>query len=140
MRRSFTTCGGNHRNILRSTSQAQCGRDTDPVFRIAKPVNNRVLGKLIYSGEFEIQPDYRGKPHIVYVFLRLLQALAAINWPEFNAMYAIVPANHVKLADGYGLTWPPRAITWNDPVPPGRLKDHWLVAIDRAGFDHIWAD
>ena len=70
--------------------------------------------------------------------MRMLQAMSALKWPHFEAMYAFIPANHVKLTDGYDFSWKiPAAITWKEPVPQGRLNDHW--AVDRVDFEHIWS-
>lgn len=125
---------------LRRTSQAQYQRSTDPIVHVAKPVVDKLCGSLIYIGELEFSPEHRGKPKVLYAFLRLLQALAALKWPDFHAMYAILPNNHIKFSDGYGFNWKiPAAITWQEPIPAGRLNDHWIVAIDRLDFDHCWS-
>lgn len=127
-------------SYLRRTSQEQYHRDEDPIAAIAPPVNAHVQGRLIYLGELEMHPGHRGRPRTLFRFARVMMGLSALKWPEFDVMYAFVPKEHLKLADGYGFTWRvPRAITWAEPVPKGRLNDHWLVATSRDDFVHAWA-
>jgi len=125
---------------MRRTSREQYRRDKDPIVSIAEPVLQNVSGRLIYLGELELHPQHRGKVKLLYRFVRVLMGMAALKWPDFNMIYAFVPKEHVKLTDGYGFTWKvPRAITWTDPVPKGRLNDHWLVGTSRSDFLHAWS-
>jgi len=127
-------------SFLRRTSREQYQRETDPIVSVAPPVMERLKGRLIYLGELELHPGHRGKARKLFRFAHVMMGMAALKWPEFEMMYAFVPKQHVKLADGYGFTWKvPRAITWSDPVPLGRLNDHWLVATSRVDFEHAWA-
>lgn len=127
-------------SYLRRTSREQYGRDSDPIASIAPPVLDRISGRLIYLGELEVHPSRRGRVKLLYRLTRVLMGMAALKWPDFDVIYAFVPREHVKLADGYGFNWKiPRAITWADPVPKGRLNDHWLVAISRDDFAHFWS-
>ncbi len=137
----YTDLGGeSFESYLRRTSREQYRRDTDPIAAIAPPVTDELNGRLIYFGELELHPEHRGKVKLLYRFSRVMMGMAALKWPDFDAMYAFVPKEHVKLADGYGFTWKvPRAITWADPVPKGRLNDHWLVAARRREFEHAWS-
>lgn len=127
-------------SYLRRTSRAQYGREGDPIRGIAPPVQDLLTGRLIYLGELELHPDHRGRVRQLYRFARVMMGMAALKWPDFDAFYAFVPKEHIKLADGYGFSWKvPRAITWADPVPKGRRNDHWLVASRRVDFEHGWA-
>ena len=124
---------------LRRTSRWQYDRETDPILSVAPPVAREIGGRLVYLGELEIHPEHRGKAKVLKSYFRMLQALAAMKW-DFDWMYAFVPDDHVKLTDAYGFTWKmPRAITWRDPEPQGRRNDHWMVAISRRHFDHVWS-
>lgn len=124
---------------LRRTSRWQYDRDRDPILSVAPPVAREIGGRLVYLGELEIHPHYRGRTKVLKSYFRTLQALAAMKW-EFDWMYAFVPDDHVKLTDAYGFTWKmPRAITWREPMPQGRRNDHWMVAISRRHFEHIWS-
>ena len=125
---------------LRRTSKAQYGRKSDPIATVAGPIVEDLRGRLIYVGELELHPEHRGKVNLLFAFMRLLHGLAADMWSEFDWIYAFVPKEHVKLCDGYGFSWKlPRAITWVEPVPAGRLNSHWLVATKRSHFKHMWA-
>ncbi|MEX0285128.1 MAG: hypothetical protein AB3N23_11005 [Paracoccaceae bacterium] len=137
----YTDLGGeSFDSYLRRTSKEQYGRQSDPILSVAPPVVSALQGRLIYLGELELHPDHRGRPWQLYRYARIMMGMAVLRWPNFNALYAFVPKQHLKLADGYGFSWKvPRAITWADPVPEGRLNDHWLVATFREDFAHAWS-
>jgi hypothetical protein len=125
---------------LRRSSQALYGRDEDPIDSIARPVCTEIKGKLIYFGELEIHRQYRGRIKALAAFTRIIQALAVMKWPDFDWMYAYVPFEHVKLTGIYGFTWQmPYAIRWKKPVPPGRLDNHWMIALPRSHFNQVWS-
>ena len=137
--RFYNLRGEEFESYLRRTSQSQYDRDRDPILSVAPPVARDIGGRLVYLGELEIHPEYRGRAKVLKSYFRMLQALAAMKW-DFDWMYAFVPNDHVKLTDVYGFTWKmPRAITWREPVPQGRRNDHWMVAISRRHFDHVWS-
>lgn len=125
---------------LRRTSKEQYGRKEDPIDTIARPVSQEIGGRLIYLGELEIHPKYRGKLKTLSAFMRLLQSISVMKWPEFDWMYAFIPFDHVKLTGRYGFTWQmPYAIRWHHPEPPGRLNSHWLVALPKSHFVQLWS-
>lgn len=125
---------------LRRTSQEQYGRTEDPIANIARPVSQEIRGRLVYIGELEIHPKYRGKLKTVSSFMRLLQSISVMKWPDFDWMYAFIPFHHIKLAALYGFTWQmPYAIRWHDPEPPGRLSNHWMVATPKSHFVQLWS-
>lgn len=126
-------------SFLRRTSKAQYDRELDPIVSIAPPVRREISGKLIFLGELKVLAEHREKRDVLVSFMRMSQALAAMKWPDFDWIYAFIPQDHMDMTDDYGFTWKmPRAITWRDPVPEGRSNDHWLVAVPRPHFTHLW--
>lgn len=131
--------GENFETYIRRSSRYQYHRDKDPIATVARPVAKEISGQIIYLGELQFSEDHRGNPLVLGNFVRLLQALSAIKWPNFDWMYAFVPRNHAKLSSLYGFTRQlPNAITWNQPAPLGRRDDHWMLAISKPDFDHVW--
>ncbi|MDJ0629825.1 MAG: hypothetical protein QNJ44_16320 [Rhodobacter sp.] len=125
--------------FIRRTSKNQYRRTSDPIHHIAAPVAEEIGGRLIYLGELELSGGERGRMSVLQPFFRILMGLAAIKWWPFDWMYAFVPDRHIKLTDHYGFRWKcEHAITWSEPVPEGRLNDHWLVALNRRQFTHSW--
>lgn len=125
---------------LRRTSWHQYACEVDPIQRVATPLQNAISRRLIYFGELELRAQHRGKKAVLAAFAKLAKALAAMQWPDFDWMYALIPDEHVALIPIYGFSFQlPNAITWNDPPPPGRLNSHWLVGVDRLCFEHVAA-
>lgn len=125
---------------LRRTSQQQYQCANDPIGRIAAPVGREMGGKMIYMGELQLRDTHRGNFAVVGAFVRLLQAISAIKWPEFDWMYALIPHEHRRIIPHYGYNLQiPQAITWREPVPAGRKNSHILAALKRSHFDHIWS-
>lgn len=126
-------------SYLRRSSKNQYGCTRDPIASIAKPVCQEISGRLVYLGELQFAEGHRGNPNLLGNFVRMLQALSAMKWPDFDWMYAFVPRSHAKLSALYGFTWQmPHAIKWREPVPQGRRNDHCLLAIPKTHFNHIW--
>lgn len=131
--------GESFETYIRRSSQYQYHRDADPIATVARPVAQEIGGQIIYLGELQFSEEHRGNPLVLGNFVRLLQALSALKWPNFDWMYAFVPRSHAKLASLYGFTWQiPNAITWKDPAPRGRKDDHCMLAISKPHFDHVW--
>lgn len=127
-------------HYLRRTSKEQYNCETDPIATIARPVAQEINGRLVYLGELEIHPKYRGKLKALSAFVRVLQSIAAMKWPDFDWMYAFVPFSHVKLTGLYGFTWQmPYAIRWVQPAPPGRLDSHWMIGLPKSHFVQFWS-
>ena len=123
---------------LRRTSRHQYDRHADPITHIARPVAEEIKGRLIYIGELEFHPDFRGQRTVFRAFIRLHLSLAAMKW-DFDWFYAYLPDAHISLTSVYSFTWVmPEAITWRDPVPAGRQNDHWMIGFPRKHFEHVW--
>ena len=127
-------------SYLRRTSQQQYQRSTDPIESVARPVGQEMGGKMIYMGELQLHEDHRGNIAVVGSFVKLLQAIAAIKWPDFDWMYCLIPHEHRRIIEHYGYNLRiPQAITWKEPIPAGRKNSHILAALKRSHFDHIWS-
>ena len=125
-------------DFLRRTSAQQYGR-SEPIQSIAKPIREHVEGQLIYLGELQLHPDFRGNIVILTAFFRMLKALSALKW-EFDYMYAFIPQEHRRLISIYGFNWwVEHAIRWRGTPPPGRKNDHIFCAISRLDFEHHWS-
>ena len=122
---------------LRRISRIEYQRKTDPIKSIARPVLDRLGGKLIYMGELEFRAESRGRIPVLRALVTLAKVLAASEWEDFQWMYAFIPTEHMRFAAAYGFTYSlPNAITWNDPEPEGRLSSHWIIAMDRHSYLH----
>lgn len=131
--------GESFENYLRRTSTEQYGRARDPIAAVAPPVSDELRGRLVYIGELQLARNHRGNIGVLTAYARMIVALAAMKWPDFDWMYAFIPKEHVKIAGLYGFTWyMPEAITWAEPVPQGRRNDHWMIALPKAHFAHVW--
>lgn len=103
---------------LRRTSKEQYGRQNDPITTVARPVSQEIRGRRVYLGELEIHLKYRGKLRALSAFVRMLQSISAIKWPDFDWMYVFIPFDHFKLTRRYGFTWQmPYAIRGHQPAP-----------------------
>jgi hypothetical protein len=130
--------GDDFDSFLRRTSAQQYGR-ADPIQHVARPVLDRLHGQLIYIGELQLHPDFRGKAPVLRAYAGMILALAALKWP-FDAIYAIIPKAHRRLIEVYGFNWwVDHAITWRGTPPPGRRNDHILCGMTRVDFEHQWA-
>jgi len=127
-------------SYLKRTSNAQYGDHREVIQSVAPPVALTIKGRLVYFGELQFARETRGNPRVLAAFARLSMILAAMTWPDFDWMYAFVAKEHTRLAEIYGFTYRlPRAITWNEPVPAGRLDTHVLAAISASDFAHLLA-
>ncbi|WP_137701661.1 hypothetical protein [Marimonas lutisalis] len=125
-------------SYMRRTSREQYGRDTDPIERIAKPVEDLIGGNVVYIGELEFHPDHRGRLILLEAVGKVMQGLAAVKWSDFDWMYAIIPEEHLKFDHIYGFTLTvPDAFTWTAPEPPGRLNTHALLAVEGRHLEHL---
>lgn len=127
-------------DFLARTSKRQYNL-TDPVFdNFAVPLKEDLSGNVIYLGELEICEAARGDVSVLVAFVRLLQALAAIRWiDEFDAMFAFLTKDHLKLSRLYGFATAYEApIAWREP-PAGRLNSHAVIVNRRSQFEHIWS-
>lgn len=122
---------------LRRTSQAQYGSQSDLISSVAPPLKSALKGKLVYIGELEFERKARGGLDVLEAFIGAMKALCALQWRDFDWMYAYIPEEHLKLERYYHFSMRiPRAITWKKPPPPGRLSNHYLIAEDRGSFRH----
>lgn len=127
-------------NYLRRTSKEQYQRDEDPIDTIAEPVGQEIRGRVVYIGELELHPEFRGRLRALTAYTKVMQALIAVKWPDFDWMMAFVPLDHSKLTGLYGFTWQmPYAIHWKKPAPEGRLDSHWLIGLPKSHFNHVWS-
>lgn len=127
-------------HYLRRTSKEQYQCEEDPIESVAAPVAKEIKGRVVYIGELELKSEYRGRLRSLTAFTRVMQALIAVKWPDFDWMYAFVPLDHSKLTGLYGFTWQmPYAIRWKKPAPEGRLDSHWLIGLPKSHFDHVWS-
>ena len=127
-------------HYLRRTSKEQYNCEEDPIDQVARPVAQEINGRVVYIGELELHPRYRGKIGALSAFIRVMQALIAVKWPDFDWMFAFIPFDHVKLTGKYGFTWQmPYAVRWKKPAPEGRLDSHWIIGLPRAHFDQLWS-
>jgi len=123
---------------LQRTSRAQYGRKSDPIAEFARPLADTLRGRLIYIGELEFRRELRGKLRLLEAFVKVLQGLAALKWPNFDWIYAIIPEDHLKFAHLYSFTMTiPDALNWADPVPQGRLNTHAVLALEGRHVEHI---
>lgn len=124
--------------FLRRTSAQQYGRH-DPIERVAPPVLERLRGELIYVGEMQVHPEFRGNLPVLRAYAGMMLSLSALKWP-FDFMYAFVPTQHRRLIEVYGFNWwVEQAISWRAPAPPGRLSSHILCGISAKDFAHHWS-
>lgn len=125
-------------SYLRRTSAAQYGQGQEVITEVARSTRDLVRGRLIYFGELEFHRKTRGQAKVLTAFSRLSMVLSAMTWPDFDWMYAFIPKEHARLADYYGFTYRlPRAVTWVDPAPKGRLDTHMLIALSAVDFEHL---
>lgn len=128
----------NFEDFLRRSSAQQYQR-ADPILSIARPVTERLKGRLIYIGELQIHPDFKGNANVLEAYFRMLLGLAAMKW-EFDFIYAFVPRQHNRLINTYGFNWwVERAVTWRGAPPEGRLNTHIMCGISRLDFEHHWS-
>lgn len=124
---------------LQRTSRAQYGRDSDPIAAFAPPLKDMLSGRLVYIGELEFRSGIRGNLKLVSAFGKVLQGLAALKWPHFDWMYAIIPEEHMKFDHLYGFFLTiPDALKWAEPVPTGRLNSHAFLAIEGKHIEHLF--
>ena len=125
-------------DYLQRTSRAQYDRDSDPIASFAAPVADLINGRLIYIGELEFRRELRGNLRLLEAFVKVLQGLAALKWPKFDWIYAIIPEEHLKFAHLYSFTVTiPDALTWVEPVPAGRLDSHAILALEGRHVGHV---
>lgn len=111
-----------------------------PVFDyVAKPLDEDIAGNVIYLGELQICDESRGDFAALTAFVRLLQALAAMRWNgEFDAMFAFLRREHMKLARSYGFcTTYEGPLSWRE-LPSGRSNSHGVIVNRRSQFEHVW--
>ncbi|MEL7114479.1 MAG: hypothetical protein AAGP08_02635, partial [Pseudomonadota bacterium] len=129
--------GDDFGDFLRRTSAQQYGR-ADPIQSVAAPVLDRLKGQLIYIGELQLHPSFRGQIAVLRAYTGMLQALAVMKW-DFDFMYAFVPIEHRRLIEIYGFNWwCDNAILWRGTPPPGRRNDHILCGTSKVDFRHHW--
>lgn len=125
---------------LQRTSRAQYGRDSDPIAAFAPPVADYFGGRIIYFAELEFSSDHRGGLKLLEAFVRVVQGMAALKWPDFDWMYAFIPQEHLKFDYLYGCTLTiPDALTWAEPVPEGRLNSHVIVAFEGRHAEYLFS-
>ena len=136
--RYYDLRGESLESYLHRTSNAQYGGGDPVIESIAKPVSENIGGRLVYIGELYVAKEARGNIKVLRAFIRLSVVLAAMSWQNFDWVYAFIPKEHARLADAYGFTYRlPKAITWKQPEPKGRLDSHILIAMSNADFSHL---
>lgn len=104
-------------NYMQRVSERQFDMDA-PLRAMAAPIGERVRGNLVYFGELHFAERMRGRRSVLREHSRLAIVLAAMTWPDFDWMYALIPYEHRSLQDVYGFAMiTHHALTWCDPAP-----------------------
>lgn len=104
---------------------------------VARPIRARMSGDLIYFGELHVMDGARGQRRVLREYSRLAVALAAMNWPRFDWMYALIPYEQRSLQDLYGFPLITHgAFLWQEPVPYLHKNDQAMIYISRMDLRH----
>ncbi|MBU2980853.1 hypothetical protein KO498_03405 [Lentibacter algarum] len=121
--------------IARSTN-AQYGIEAD-LEHVARPLNDRLRGDLIYLGDLHISDAARGKRQVLREYVRLCVILSAMTWPSFDWVFAHIPYQHRSLQDVYGFASITHgAFTWGASAPFLRTNDMAVIYHAKADLLH----
>ncbi len=107
--------------------------DGATLLNVAHPIGDQLQGRLAYFGELSFRKSHQGQHSVLSAFMRLLQALALLEW-DVDWTYAFIPDRHLRvmLNRRYGFTrMLPCAQRWREPVPEKRSSTEWWVAAPR---------
>lgn len=124
-------------SYVRRTTDTQYDIKAD-LERVARPLNERLRGHLIYMGDLHITQAARGKRQILRDYVRLCVLLSAMTWPDYDWVFAHIPYEHRSLQDVYGFTSiTHQAFTWGASKP--ELRDNSFAVIYQAKMDLMHA-
>lgn len=109
-------------------------RSGSTLAHVSTPMVEKIGGNLVYVGELQVAKSHQGRRNLVASFMRLVQILALMEWPQLDWIYAFVQHRHVKTGkdkDFGFLQRLPKAQTWHDPVPEKRASSEWWVGSPR---------
>ncbi len=109
----------------------------EPLAHMARPVASRLKGQIIEFGEMHLATRAGLSRGLLSAYGRLAVTLAAMNWPQFDWMYALVPPEQRAMAEVYGFEiTTPRALSWNAPVPYPYANAQMMIYTSRLDFMH----
>ena len=101
---------------------------------VARPLNERLKGHLVYLGDLHITDAARGKRQVLREYVRLCVILSAMTWPSFDWVFAHIPYQHRSLQDIYGFaSITHSAFRWGAERPFLRTDD--MAVIYHAKID-----
>lgn len=114
-------------HYIRRSTNAQYNIEAD-LQHVARPLNDRLKGQLIYFGDLHLSDAARGRRKVLREYCHVAVFLGALTWPHFDWMFAHIPYQHRSLQDVYGFTSITHgAFLWGEPRPFLREDDMAVI-------------
>ena len=123
-------------HYIKRTTAAQYSIEVN-LINVARPLEDRLKGHLIYLGDLHISDAARGKRQVLREFCGVAKYLCALTWPTFDWMFGHIPYEHRSLQDVYRFSQITHgAFTWGEPRPSLRTDDMAVVYHSKIDLLH----